>query len=128
MHECQTRGLVPGWDIFKYPHAPQGTIQWIGSVKVGDKTVNLHEPQPSKKDVKGILAEKSIPMVKMMISRGKPALPAFQVDDDGVNWIGKLLGRLDFHYFLMKEIFVVIRVPSCCLIPVPCHLPPHIYS
>ena len=100
---CQTRGLTPVWDIMsapspKRPGAP--ATSYVGAVKIGGQTVVVQEPQPSKKDVKIMLAKRALPVVevapkpnkKMKIEkRTKPDRKTV----DEPNWVGKLLGRSD---------------------------------
>ena len=95
MTECQSRALTPVWDIREDPSRYD---RWIGTVKVAGQKIEVYDSQPTKKDVRALLAERALPVVQAL---GKPSkMGQVQAQAEGekndVNWVGKLLGMYFF--------------------------------
>lgn len=83
---CQSRGLTPIYNI-------SGEVDkalFTGSLKVGKVTITLDQECRSKKEVRELLAEQALEAVKTMDG---PSREDQSADDEGQNWVGKLLGK-----------------------------------
>ena len=106
-HVCQIRRLTPQWDIREAQPEKPGGPKFYGSLTIGDKEFAVDELQQNKKVLRGLLAEKALPIVKALeIPSKKTKLRSSSMeetedkrDSEEVNWVGKLLGKLNssFH-------------------------------
>lgn len=93
VHECQSRGLSPVWDIKEHPQRFGGAVRFIGTVTIANQTLELKEAQPSKKDVRALLARMALPVAEATSKVGHGANTAGGEKSEDINWIGKLLGE-----------------------------------
>ena len=91
---CQMRGIQPVWDIKEAPLKIPGAPRFIGTVTFGDQTVTVNEVQPSKKDVRILLAERALPILETFATPVKKAKLSGDGDGEEINWVGKLYGKL----------------------------------
>lgn len=93
-HLCQSRGLVPQFEIEANDNGGFG-----GCLRIGNETVVSREGWLSKKDAKEALAEKGSEIVKGMEWKGKGS----GVDGDNKNWVG-LLMRAQRTFFSRPQV------------------------